>query len=48
MSKMVLPEKLCCIAVDSRGEFCAGGTMNGRLYLWEVSISAKDRNRTFF
>ncbi|KAF8489311.1 WD40-repeat-containing domain protein [Gautieria morchelliformis] len=37
MSKMVIPEKLCCIAVDSRGEFCAGGTTNGRLYLWEVA-----------
>lgn len=38
MSKIVLPEKLSCIAVDSRGDFCVGGTMNGRLYLWEVSV----------
>ncbi|KAK0238850.1 WD40 repeat-like protein [Armillaria nabsnona] len=35
--KMVLPEKLSCIAVDHRGEFAAGGTSNGRIYLWEVS-----------
>jgi pre-rRNA-processing protein IPI3 len=35
--KIVLPEKLSCIAVDSRGEFCAGGTAQGRIYLWEAS-----------
>ena len=40
MSKIVLPEKLSCITVDSRGNFCVGGTMNGRLYLWEVSVFA--------
>ncbi|KAK0446690.1 WD40 repeat-like protein [Armillaria borealis] len=35
--KMVLPEKLSCIAVDHRGEYAVGGTSNGRIYLWEVS-----------
>ncbi|KAG7443607.1 WD40 repeat-like protein [Guyanagaster necrorhizus] len=35
--KMVLPEKLSCVAVDRRGEYAAGGTSNGRIYLWEVS-----------
>lgn len=36
--KIVLPEKLSCIAVDSRGNYCAGGTAHGRIYLWEVSV----------
>ncbi|KAJ7035634.1 WD40 repeat-like protein, partial [Mycena alexandri] len=35
--KIVLPEKLSCIAVDHSGEFCAGGTSQGRIYLWEVA-----------
>lgn len=34
--KIVLPEKLSCICVDARGEFCAGGTAQGRIYLWEA------------
>ncbi|TCD67587.1 Pre-rRNA-processing protein ipi3 [Steccherinum ochraceum] len=34
--KIVLPEKLSCIAVDARGDYCAGGTSQGRIYLWEV------------
>lgn len=34
--KIVLPEKLCCITVDRRGYFCAGGTAQGRIYLWEA------------
>jgi hypothetical protein len=45
MSKIVLPEKLSCIAVDHRGDFCAGGTANGRLYLWEVGICVLGANR---
>jgi hypothetical protein len=36
--KIVLPEKLTCLAVDKRGEFCAGGTAQGRIYLWEVCL----------
>lgn len=35
--KIVLPEKLSCIAVDRRGDMCAGGTAQGRIYLWETS-----------
>ncbi|EMD38945.1 hypothetical protein CERSUDRAFT_112651 [Gelatoporia subvermispora B] len=34
--KIVLPEKLTAIAVDSRGNYCAGGTSQGRIYLWEI------------
>lgn len=35
--KIVLPEKLTCIALDPRGSYCAGGTAQGRIYLWEVA-----------
>ncbi|KAJ8094611.1 Pre-rRNA-processing protein ipi3 [Marasmius tenuissimus] len=35
--KIVLPEKLSCIALDPKGDFCAAGTSQGRIYLWEVS-----------
>ncbi|KAF9258929.1 WD40 repeat-like protein [Marasmius fiardii PR-910] len=35
--KMVLPEKLSCIALDPKGDLCAAGTSQGRIYLWEVS-----------
>lgn len=34
--KIVLPEKLSCIAVDPHGDYCAGGTSQGRIYLWEA------------
>jgi pre-rRNA-processing protein IPI3 len=34
--KIVLPEKLTCLATDPLGNFCAGGTAQGRVYLWEV------------
>ena len=34
--KIILPEKLSCIALDRRGDLCAGGTATGRVYLWEV------------
>ncbi|OAX32810.1 hypothetical protein K503DRAFT_575960 [Rhizopogon vinicolor AM-OR11-026] len=33
--KIVLPERLSCIALDGCAEFCAGGTTQGRIYLWE-------------
>ncbi len=36
---MVLPEKLTCIAVDVQGTYCAGGTAQGRIYLWEASTN---------
>ncbi|KAJ4478255.1 WD40-repeat-containing domain protein [Lentinula aciculospora] len=35
--KIVLPEKLTCVALDPSGDFFAGGTAQGRIYLWEVS-----------
>ncbi|KAI0343214.1 pre-rRNA-processing protein IPI3 [Trametopsis cervina] len=35
--KIVLPEKISCIAVDPKGTYCAGGTSQGRIYLWEVA-----------
>ncbi|KAF8661367.1 hypothetical protein AX16_001461 [Volvariella volvacea WC 439] len=35
--KIVLPEKLSCIAVEQSGRYCAGGTAQGRVYLWEVA-----------
>ncbi|KAI0320863.1 WD40-repeat-containing domain protein [Amylostereum chailletii] len=35
--KIVLPERLVCLAIDSRGLFCAGGTVQGRIYLWEIA-----------
>ncbi|KAK7686421.1 hypothetical protein QCA50_010645 [Cerrena zonata] len=35
--KIVLPEKLSCIAVDPKGLYCAGGTSQGRVYLWEIA-----------
>ncbi|KAH8111012.1 pre-rRNA-processing protein IPI3 [Phellopilus nigrolimitatus] len=35
--KMVLPDKLSCIAIDKAGDYCAGGTAQGRIYLWEIA-----------
>ncbi|TFK18988.1 pre-rRNA-processing protein IPI3 [Coprinopsis marcescibilis] len=35
--KIILPEKLSCIAFDKVGNFCAAGTAQGRVYLWETS-----------
>ncbi|KIM68122.1 hypothetical protein SCLCIDRAFT_1209520 [Scleroderma citrinum Foug A] len=35
--KVVLPEKLSCLALDQSGNYCAGGTSQGRIYLWEVA-----------
>lgn len=35
--KIILPERLSCIAIDNSGSFCAGGTTQGRIYLWEVA-----------
>lgn len=34
--KIVLPEKLTCVALDFSGDFFAGGTSQGRIHLWEV------------
>ncbi|KAH9852141.1 WD40 repeat-like protein [Lenzites betulinus] len=35
--KIVLPEKLTAVAVDPRGKYCAGATMQGRIFLWEIA-----------
>ncbi|KAJ3989654.1 WD40-repeat-containing domain protein [Lentinula detonsa] len=35
--KIVLPEKLTCVALDPSGDLFAGGTAQGRIYLWEIS-----------
>jgi hypothetical protein len=43
-SKMVLPEKMCSIAVDKQGQYAACGTMNGRVYLWEVGAPQRVRS----
>lgn len=34
--KMILPEKLTCLALDLKARYCAGGTAQGRIYLWEA------------
>jgi pre-rRNA-processing protein IPI3 len=34
---MVVPEKVTAIALDPRGDYCAGGTAQGRIYLWEAN-----------
>ncbi|CEL61727.1 Pre-rRNA-processing protein IPI3 OS=Ustilago maydis (strain 521 / FGSC 9021) GN=IPI3 PE=3 SV=1 [Rhizoctonia solani AG-1 IB] len=35
--RIVLPERVTCVASDNRGNYCATGTANGRIYLWEVA-----------
>ncbi|EUC59797.1 Pre-rRNA-processing protein ipi3, putative [Rhizoctonia solani AG-3 Rhs1AP] len=35
--RIVLPERITCVVSDSRGHYCAAGTANGRIYLWEVA-----------
>ncbi|KAH9000358.1 WD40 repeat-like protein [Lactarius akahatsu] len=35
--KFVLPERLSCVTIDRRGQFCAAGTPQGRIYLWEIA-----------
>ncbi|KAI0091715.1 WD40 repeat-like protein [Irpex rosettiformis] len=35
--KIILPEKVSCIAADPKGTYCAAGTAQGRVYLWEVA-----------
>lgn len=36
--KIILPEKLSCIALDHQGMLCAGGTATGKIYIWEVGL----------
>ncbi|KAH9935059.1 WD40 repeat-like protein [Amylocystis lapponica] len=35
--KIVLLEKLSCVAVDPHGDYCAAGTHQGRIYVWEIA-----------
>ncbi|KDQ18934.1 hypothetical protein BOTBODRAFT_63086 [Botryobasidium botryosum FD-172 SS1] len=35
--RVILPEKLSCVALDHQGTYCAGGTHAGRIYLWEIA-----------
>ncbi|KAI0057462.1 WD40 repeat-like protein [Artomyces pyxidatus] len=35
--KIVLPERLSCVAVDRQGLLFAGGTAQGRIYIWEIA-----------
>ncbi|KAI0046012.1 WD40 repeat-like protein [Auriscalpium vulgare] len=35
--KIVLPERMSCLAVDREGLYCAGGTAAGRIYFWEIA-----------
>lgn len=38
VQKIILPEKLSCTALDPKGNYFAGGTASGRIYLWEVLV----------
>lgn len=40
---MTLPERICAIVVSNSGLFCAGGGESGKLYLWEVTVSLRQR-----
>ncbi|EAU90595.2 pre-rRNA-processing protein IPI3 [Coprinopsis cinerea okayama7 len=35
--KIILPEKPSCLTLDKTGNFCAAGTAQGRIYLWETA-----------
>ncbi|CAI2188389.1 2786_t:CDS:2, partial [Funneliformis geosporum] len=35
--KFISPEKIIALAVSNKGTFCAGGTDNGKIYIWEIS-----------
>ncbi|RIA98137.1 WD40-repeat-containing domain protein [Glomus cerebriforme] len=35
--KFICPEKIVALVVSNRGAFCAGGTDNGKIYIWEIS-----------
>ncbi|CAG8574537.1 11662_t:CDS:10 [Paraglomus brasilianum] len=34
--KILCPEKLTSLEISNRGAYCAGGTENGKIYLWEL------------
>jgi pre-rRNA-processing protein IPI3 len=37
-SKSLCPEKIITVAVSKQGMYCAGGTLSGKIYIWEVRI----------
>lgn len=37
LQKIVLPEKLSCIAVSPKGTYLAGGSPKGRMLIWELA-----------
>lgn len=41
LQKIPLPEKLSCFALSPTGAYCAGGTISGHVYLWEVRLDAQ-------
>lgn len=40
VARIVLPQKMLCVALAPRGEFVATGTDDGRLYVWDVASGA--------
>ncbi|CAJ0626207.1 2375_t:CDS:2 [Entrophospora sp. SA101] len=36
-NKLFCPEKLVSLSVSNKGTYCAGGTDNGKIYIWELS-----------
>ncbi|KAG0235948.1 Pre-rRNA-processing protein ipi3 [Actinomortierella wolfii] len=41
--KIVLPDKLVCLATSSKGTYCAGGTQSGRVHVWKVATGVLHR-----
>ncbi|KAF9435445.1 Pre-rRNA-processing protein ipi3 [Entomortierella beljakovae] len=41
--KFPLPDKIICLAVSNRGVYCAGGTENGRIHIWEIATGILHR-----
>ncbi|KAF9167972.1 Pre-rRNA-processing protein ipi3 [Actinomortierella ambigua] len=41
--KIVLPDKLVCLATSTKGTYCVGGTQSGRVHIWKVSTGVLHR-----
>ncbi|KAG0323249.1 Pre-rRNA-processing protein ipi3 [Dissophora globulifera] len=41
--KFPLPDKIVCLATSNRGKYCAGGTENGRIHIWEIATGILHR-----
>lgn len=37
LQRIILPSKLSCIACSSNGELVAGGSFDGRIFLWQIA-----------